>query len=114
MIVTQKDNKLTVETFRVNRDGDEVSTVAAYTLDGEKSKNDTEYSTRVSTAKWEKDGTVLVISSTMTMSRGDREFTSETIEKWSLDKERLTVESTRKSQRGDRTSKLVYDKAEKK
>lgn len=113
MIIEQQDNKLIVETFRKNRDGEDVSTKLTYTLDGKKSKNDLNFGTQESVAKWAKDDKTLVIESTMNMSRGDRDFTMESTEKWSLDKGTLTIERTRSTPRGERTSKAVYDKVEK-
>ena len=113
MVVEQKDNKLVVETFRQNRDGDEVSTTATYTLDGKKIKTTNERGTTESKATWSEDGNILTIASVRNMSRGDRDFTIETTAKWSLDKEILTISTTRFSQRGDRTTKAVYDKAKK-
>ena len=85
----------------------------AYTLDGKKSKNDLNFGTQESVAKWSKDGKMLVIESTMDISRGDRDITIESTEKWSLDKDTLTIERTRSTPRGDRTSKAVYDKVKK-
>jgi hypothetical protein len=114
MTIEQKDNQLIVDSVRKNRDGEDVSTKATYTLDGKKCKNDTNFGTRESTANWSKDGKMLTIESTMNVSRGDREFTMKSTEKWSLDKNVLTVETTSSSPRGERTSKAVYDKVEKK
>ena len=114
MNIEQKDNQLVVESFRKNRQGEEVSTKATYTLDGKTSKNDTNFGTRESTSNWSKDGKMLTIESTMNMSRGDREFTIKSTEKWTLDKNVLTIETTSSTPRGERTSKAVYDKVEKK
>lgn len=113
MVVEQKDNKLIVETFRKNRNGQEVSNKNSYTLDGKECKNNTNFGTMVSTANWAKDGKTITIKSTRTFSRGDREFTMESTEKWSLDKDSLVIETTRSTPRGERKSKAVYDKAEK-
>jgi len=114
MVVEQKDNKLIVETFRKNRDGEEVSNKNTYTLDGKESKNDSNFGTQVSTANWAKDGKSLTIKSSRTFSRGDREITMDSTEKWSLDKDTLVIESTRSTPRGERKSKAVYEKGEKK
>jgi len=113
MVVEQEDNKLVVEAFRTNRDGEEVSTVSTYTLDGKECKNESNYRTSVSVAEWSEDGKTLTISSTITFSRSGREFTMESTEIWSLDKQTLSVETTRSTSRGERTSKGVYDKSEK-
>jgi len=114
MMIEQKDNQLVVETFRKNRDGEDVSTKATYTLDGKKCKNDSNWGTRESTANWSKDAKMLIIESTRNMSRGDREFTMESTEKWSLEQNVLTIETTRSTPMGERTSKVVYDKADQK
>lgn len=111
MIVEQKDNALTVETFRQNRDGEEVSTTNTYTLDGKKSNNESNFGTTVSVVNWSKDGKTLTIESTMTGSRGGQEFTMESTAVWSLEGNILTVETTRSTPRGEMTSKAVYDKA---
>ena len=113
MVVQQEDNKLVVEAFRTNRDGEEVSMVTTYTLDGKECKNESDYRTMVSVAQWSEEGKMLTISSTITMSRGDREFTMESTEKWSLDEEALAIDRTVSTSRGERTSKAVYDKLKK-
>lgn len=112
MIVEQKENQLIVEVFRKNREGQDVTDKSTYTLDGKKCKNDSNWGTRESKVNWSKDGKTLIIESTMTISRGDREFTMESTEKWSLDKNVLTIETTRSTPMGERTSKAVYDKVE--
>lgn len=112
MIIEQKDNQLIVETFRKNRDGEDVSTKATYTMDGKKCSNDTNWGTRESTVNWSNDGKTLIIQSTMKMSRGDRDFTVESTEKWSLDKNILTIETSRSTPMGERTSTANYDKVE--
>jgi len=112
MTVAQSENELIVETVRQNRDGEEFSMKSTYSLDGKKSKNDSNFGTRVSTAKWSNDGKALTIESTMTMFREDREFTMESTEKWSLDDGALIIETTRSTPMGERTSKAVYDRVE--
>lgn len=112
MTIEQKDNQLIVESVRKNRDGEDVSTKATYTLDGKKCKNDSNWGTRESIVNWSKDGKMLIIDSTMKMSRGDRDVTMESTEKWSLDKNVLTIVTTRSGPMGERTSKAVYDKVE--
>lgn len=113
MIVEQKSDKLIVESFRKNRNGDDVSTKNTYTLDGKKCKNKGNFGMSESVIKWENGGKMLTIESTMHFSRGDRDFTMESTEKWSLDKDVLTIETTRSTPRGERTSKAVYDKVKK-
>jgi len=110
MIVAQQGSKLDVETFRKNRDGEDVSTKLTYNLNGKTSKNDLNFGTQESIAKWSKDGKTLIIESIMNMSRGDKDFTMESTEKWSLDKDVLTIETTRFTPMGERTSKAVFEK----
>ena len=111
MNIEQKGNKLAVEAFRTNRDGEEVSRVSTYTLDGKECTNGNDFMTSVSVAEWSKDGKTLTISSTSTFSRRDRQFTMESTQIWSLDKGALTIDTTRSSQRGERKSKTVYNKS---
>lgn len=112
MIIEQKDKQLVVETFRKNRDGEDVSNKSTYTLDGKKCKNESTWGVRELTVTWSKDGNMLIIESTMKMSRGDRDFTMESTEKWSMDKNVLTIETTRSTPMGERTSKAIYNKVE--
>jgi len=111
MDIEQKGNKLVVEAFRTNRDGEEVSNVSTYTLDGKECTNGNDYMTSVSVVEWSKDGKTLTISSKITFSRRDRQFTMESTEIWSLDEGALTIDTTRSSQRGERKSKTVYNKS---
>ncbi len=113
MVIEQTENKLSVESFRQNRDGDEISTVDNYTLDGKKSKNETEFRTSVSVVKWSKDGKTLTITSDVTIFMRDREMTLESTAIWSLEKDTFTIETTMSSPMGERTSKTVYNKAKK-
>jgi len=114
LVIEQKDNKLIVERFRKNRSGEEVATKLTFTLDGKKCLNDLKFGVQESVAKWSDDGKTLIIKSTMTMSRRNREFTMESTEKWSLKKGALIITRTRFTPRGERTSKAVYDKLQKK
>ena len=114
LIIEQEDNKLVVEFFRQNRDGEEVSRKLTFTLDGKKNKNDMNFGDQVSTAEWSDDGKTLTIESKMTMSRGDREFTIESTANWSLVDDTLTIDSARTTPRGERKSKAVYNKTDKK
>ncbi len=110
MVIAQEENKLTVEAFRQDFEGNEISTVSAYTLDGKESKNVSDFGTTTSVANWSEDGKTISIKSSMTMSRGDQTFTMESTEKYSLDKNMLVIETTRSTPMGDMTSKAVYDK----
>jgi len=109
IIVEQKDNVLTMEQFRMNRDGEEMSTVYKYTLDGKECDNSSDYRSEIATATWSKDGKKLTIISTMTMSRGDMEFTMDSEAVWSMKGDNLVIDSIRSTPRGERESKAVYD-----
>lgn len=113
MVVTQEGNKLTVVSFRKNRNGEEVSITANYTLDGKKCKNTFADRTSVSTAEWSKDGKSLIIHTEMTFGRDDRQFTMHSQATWSLEKGELVIETTRSTPMGERTSKAVYKKEKK-
>jgi hypothetical protein len=110
MVVAQKDNLLTLERFRMNRDGEEMSTVYKYTLDGKECDNSSDWRSEVATASWSKDGKKLTIISTMTMSRGDREFSMDSESVWSMKGDNLVIESIRSTPRGEMESKMVYDR----
>ncbi len=113
MVVTQEKNKLTVVSFRKNRNGEETSITANYTLDDKKCKNTIGDRTSVSTAEWSEDGKSLIIRSEMTFGRDDREFTMHSEANWSLEEGELVIETTRSTPMGERTTKAVY-KLEKK
>ena len=110
MVVTQEANKLVVESTRTNRNGDEMTISATYTLDGKECENNANNRTSKSTAVWSKDGKSLEINTTTTFSRNGQDFTMTEKNIWSLDSGNLVIDATRTSQRGDRTSKLVYTK----
>ncbi len=112
LIIEQKENQLVVKAFRKNRSGEDVTTESTYALDGKKSENKRGFGKQVSVTEWSEDGQTLKISSTMTMSRGDRKFTMESTETWALSKSTLIIETTRSTPMGEMTSKLVYEKAQ--
>ena len=111
MVIQHDGDKFIVESFRQNRDGDEIATKVTYTLDGKKVKSENERGSSVSVAKWGKDGKTVTIISERTMGRGGQNFTMETTQTWSLKDNTLIIDSIMSSQRGDRESKAVYDKA---
>lgn len=114
MVVIQEGNKLVKESYRQNRDGEEVKTESAYTLDGKECENEIRSGTAISCAEWSKDGKTLTIETESSMSRGDQEFTMESTEEWSLKDNALIIERTMSSPMGERESTMVYDKAKKK
>ena len=114
MVVVQEGNKLMKESYRQNRDGEEVKTESVYTLDGKDCENESRFGTAISFTEWSKDCKTLTIETETNVSRGDMEFTMESYEDWSLKDNTLIIERTMSSPRGDRESTMVYDKVEKK
>lgn len=112
MIVQHEENLLTVEGFRQNRDGEEVSIQFKYTLDGEECENASNFGTQVSTAEWSSDDELLTISSTMTISRGEREFSIESVADWFMDDGVLIIETTRSTPMGEMVTRALYTKKE--
>lgn len=112
IIITQEENKMTVETFRQGFDGSEMSMVSEYTLDGETCENTSNFGTSTSVANWSDDGGELTVQTSMTMSRGDQTFTMESTEVYSLEDDMLVIETTSSTPMGDMTSKAVYDRSE--
>lgn len=110
LVVQQEENKLVVESFRTNRDGEEMSTIAIYTLDGEECENEMFNNISLSIAEWSEDGKSLEIFTEMNFSRNDREFTMETETTWSLKDGELILKSIRSTPRGDMESMMVYKK----
>ena len=111
IIVKQEQNKLTVESFHLNREGKEDSSSASYTLEGKECENGSKNRHSVSTAEWADDGRTLEIFTETHMSRGDREFTMESEAFWSIIDGMLCQKITRSTPMGDRTVKLFYKKA---
>lgn len=111
MVIKQDGDKLEVESFRRNRDGQESSIESTYTLDGKECTNESERRSSVSTAKWSADGTMLTITSKTNISFSGRSFTMDSVEKWSIADGALVIESTYSSQRGERSGKGVYNKS---
>jgi hypothetical protein len=114
MVVTQETNKLIVESTSTNRNGEEVTISATYTLDGKECENEMYNTTSKSTAEWSKDGKSLEINTEATFSRNGQNFTFNMKNIWSLENGDLIIDSTRSSSRGERKSKLHYVKADSK
>ncbi|MBN2415664.1 hypothetical protein JXO52_07470 [bacterium] len=110
MVVEMKDNTMTVTTTRTGRDGEEMTTVMTYTLDGKECENESGRGSSVSTAVWSKDGKSITINTETHMSFGDREMTMNSEEVWSMDGAALKIKSVRSTPRGDMESTRVYDK----
>lgn len=113
MIVKHEKNKLSVESFRKNRDGEEVSSVANYTLDGEECTNEAFNRTSVSNAEWSEDEKSLIIFTEMTFSRGGQERTIESETSWFFEKDELILKTNRSTPRGEMKIKAVYTQEKK-
>lgn len=109
--IAQTADLLTIIRTFVGRDGEKMKTEERYNLKGKKSINESMMGEKSSTAKWDKSGKILTITSEQTMDRGDQVFTMESAETWTMvsDNE-LEIESTMSTPRGERTRKLLYFK----
>jgi hypothetical protein len=113
LVITQKDNDLTLERHFKGRDGEDRSMTDKLTLDGKECENPVwGDNIKKSVVTWSDDGKSLTISSTMEFWReGDKtEITTVEIYKLSEDGNVLTSDYSSKSPRGDRKSIYVYDK----
>lgn len=107
--VDLQDNVLIVETFRVNRNGEETSNKLFYQLNGKESHNSSNFGEIVSNVKIGEDGS-LIIKSTMTISRNGNDMTVDSEETWNLTEGALIIKSTRSTPMGSMESKGFYDK----
>lgn len=112
MIVKQETNKLTVQSIRLNRNGDEDSSSVSYTLDGKESENKRNNRRSISTAEWADGAQTLEIFTEMQISRRGRQFTIESEALWTLVDGELVQKITSTTPRGERIVKLVYKNAE--
>jgi hypothetical protein len=112
MIVTQEENKMTLERVIKRRSGEESTVTEVLTLDGKECQNNLENRQKTSTAVWSADGKNLTVSSKTVFEReGNKmEMTSVEIWKYSDDGKTLLVDSTSQSPRGERKVVYVYEK----
>ena len=113
MVITQKDNDMTLERHSTRRDGEPFTMTDTLTLDGKECQNPAfGENTKKSTATWSENGKNLTINTTMEFWReGNKaEFTSVEVYKLSDDGKTLTVEYSGTSLRGERKATYVYDK----
>lgn len=108
---TQEANLLTVTRTRTNQNGESMTTVTKYTLDGKESVNSTGRGDSKSVATWSADGKTLKIVTSRTFDMGGESRTMTSTEEWSLtDGATLTVKTTTATQAGDRVMTAVYNK----
>ena len=112
LVVTQKEDKLTVERTATNRNGEEMKFNSDYTLDGKEYEETVRNRPRKVTANWSDDGKGITISSTSKFERNGEEMVFTSKETWTLsaDGKSLTVNIDTSSPRGERKMQLVYDK----
>lgn len=109
--ISQQGNTLSVERVYSREYQDDFVINEDLTLDGKENKSDTQFSSRVSTAKW--DGSTLIIASKLSFERNGNEFTMNTEEAWTLKaKDVLSIAASSHSSRGDNEATLVYQKEE--
>lgn len=107
--VTQSGNTLSLERIYSRENQGDFVMSENLTLDGKENKSDTQYSSRISTAKW--NGNALVIDSKITFQRNGNDFTMTTEETWTMKaKDLLSIASASHSSRGDNEATLVYQK----
>lgn len=114
MMISQKDNDLTVERIYKRKNGEERNVTEKFTLDGKKCTNEVMNREMTSTVERTKDGKSLTINSKMTFERQGKSFEMTSTEKWTLvnDGKSLEIESTFHTPRGDRSRKAFYDRVE--
>lgn len=108
---TQEANLLTVTRTRTNQNGESMTTVTKYTLDGKESINSTGRGESKSVATWSADGKTLKIVTSRTFDMGGESRTMTSTEEWTLtDGTTLAVKTTMTTPAGDRVTTMVYNK----
>ena len=108
---TQEANLLTVTRTRTNQNGESVTTVSKYTLDGKESVNSTGRGESKSIATWSADGKTLKIATSRTFDMGGETRTMASTEEWTLtDAGTLSINTTMSTPGGERVTKMVYNK----
>ena len=112
LTIKQEGNDMSIERVSQNRDGEEITTIEKYTLDGKECENPAFNTTRKSTVTWSEDGNSLTISSTMVFEREGQEMEMKSSEVLTLTDEgkSLSITSTSMSPRGEMKTTYVYDK----
>jgi hypothetical protein len=113
LVISQKDNDMTLERHVTRRDGETSTMTDKLTLDGKECENPAfGENTKKSVVTWSEDGKNLTINTTMEFWReGDKtEITSVEIYKLSEDGNTLTIDYSGTSPRGERKATYVYDK----
>ena len=112
MTTSQTDELLTITRAFKGRDDEEITSEEKYDLTGKQSTNESRMGVKTSGAKWDNNGSVLVINSESMMERGDQSFTMTSTEKWTLldNGNELEIEMIMSTPRGERTRKVYYTK----
>ena len=112
MTTSQTDELLTITRTFKGRDDEEITSEEKYNLTGKQSTNESRMGVKTSGAKWDNNGSVLVINSESMMERGDQSFTMTSTEKWTLldNGNELEIEMIMSTPRGERTRKVYYTK----
>jgi hypothetical protein len=110
-VAKQEANLLTVESTRINQDGETITITSKYTLDGKESINTTPRGESKSIAKWSADGKTLTIVTTRTFDMNGETRTMTSTQVWSLtDANTLSIFTTATTPNGERKTTAVYDK----
>ena len=107
----QDGNMLTVERTFTNRDGESVTSLMKYTLDGKESLNTSQRGDSKSVASWSADGKTLTISTSRTFNMNGETRTMQSVEVWTMtDPKTINIQSTMTTPNGERKLTMVYDK----
>jgi Tol biopolymer transport system component len=107
----QDGNMLTVERTFTNRDGESVTSLMKYTLDGKESLNTSQRGDSKSVANWSADGKTLTISTSWTFNMNGETRTMQSVEVWTMtDPKTINIQSTMTTPNGERKLTMVYDK----
>jgi Tol biopolymer transport system component len=107
----QDGNLLTVERTFTNRDGQTMTSIMKYTLDGKESLNTSQRGDSKSVASWTADGKTLTISTSRTFNMNGETRNMQSVEVWTMtDPKTISIQSTMTTQNGERKLTMVYDK----
>ena len=107
----QEGNLMTVERTFTNRDGQTMTSIMKYTLDGKESLNTSQRGDSKSVANWSADGKTLTISTSRTFNMNGETRTMQSVEIWTMtDPKTINIQSTMTTPNGERKLTMVYDK----
>ena len=113
IVVKQDDKTFSSDRFLSNEMMGDFTVTVNVTLNGEETKSEEQFGTRVSTATWSEDKKSLTINSTMFMSFDGQDMEMKSVEVWSIEKKNvIKLETTFEGPMGTMESTNYYNKAE--